>query len=92
MQEGIASLSAKVNVLDLNSIEAIDQKLGSLVSKMDAVVEKRGGPQQAEIETKVNELYVSLKKVEALSQSLLPLADRLAALNSLHQEGKKNLN
>jgi len=51
--EGIEELTARTNLLNLATIDSIDTKLAGLISKMDSLSEKRGGPQQIELESKV---------------------------------------
>ncbi|KAK6620293.1 hypothetical protein RUM44_006694 [Polyplax serrata] len=94
ISEAAREISAKVNLLDSSQVDKIDGRLGAVLAKMDAIADKKGGQESVEQERKINDLYDSLGKTDALNQSVKPVMDRLIALNALHVEAgefKKSL-
>lgn len=98
LAESSRIIASKVTLLNTGQLEAIDARMSSLVAKMDQVAERTAaitGSADVERDNKIRELYELAKTADEMSQLLPQAVDRMAALESLHQQSSnfvKSLN
>ncbi|CAH0384112.1 unnamed protein product [Bemisia tabaci] len=84
------SLNARVSMLDMTKLEAIELRLTALFRKLEQINEKAADvsrSEDTEREAKLQELYEFVKKSESVAQVLPQALNRMAALETIHQKG-----
>lgn len=86
VMDAVRQLSTKAALLQSEKIDAIEERLGSLGSKMDAIAEKSSGSaDEAKHDQKVTDLYDIAKRTEPVAEILPDIIERMQALESLHK-------
>ncbi|XP_037929267.1 dynactin subunit 2-like [Teleopsis dalmanni] len=84
--EAVRQLSTKAALLQPAQLDAIETRLGTLTSKMDAIAEKSSGStEDAKRDQKVCELYEIAKRTEPVAEILPDIIERMQALEALHK-------
>ncbi|KYN08367.1 PREDICTED: dynactin subunit 2 isoform X2 [Cyphomyrmex costatus] len=87
IMEAVQQLEAKASLLDVNQLDTIETRLGTLIYRMDSIAQKRATTEQeTEQEQKISEMYDIMKKMDAISQILPQTVERLLALSDIHQQ------
>ncbi|XP_011690007.1 PREDICTED: probable dynactin subunit 2 [Wasmannia auropunctata] len=87
VMEAVQQLEAKASLLDVNQLDTIETRLGTLIYRMDSIAQKRATTEQeSEQEQKISEMYEIMKKTDAISQILPQTVERLLALSDIHQQ------
>ncbi|XP_037817240.1 dynactin subunit 2 [Lucilia sericata] len=86
VMDAVRQLSTKAALLQSEKIDAIEERLGSLGTKMDAIAEKSSGSaDEAKRDQKVTDLYDIAKRTEPVAEILPDIIERMQALESLHK-------
>ncbi|XP_011169603.1 dynactin subunit 2 [Solenopsis invicta] len=87
IMEVVQQLEAKASLLDVNQLDTIETRLGTLIYRMDSIAHKKATTEQeSEQEQKISEMYEIMKKTDAISQVLPQTVERLLALSDIHQQ------
>ncbi|XP_012233285.1 dynactin subunit 2 [Linepithema humile] len=87
IMEAVQQLEAKSALLDVNQLDTIETRLGTLIYRMDSIAQKKAAAEQdSEQEQKISEMYEIMKKTDAISQILPQTVERLLALSDIHQQ------
>ncbi|XP_011136651.1 dynactin subunit 2 [Harpegnathos saltator] len=87
IMDAVQQLEAKASLLDVNQLDTIETRLGTLIYRMDSIAQKKAAvTQDSEQEQKIAEMYEIMKKTDAISQILPQTVNRLLALNEIHQQ------
>lgn len=73
--------------MDPGYIEQIENRLVFLHQCMQQVSDKKQQVEDADKQSKINELYELSKKVDELSTTLPQVVERLVSLKELHEQG-----
>lgn len=58
LSDAASEISGRMSLLDSAQLDKIDVKLGSILSKMDTLADKKGGPEMVEQEKKVRSTLI----------------------------------
>uniref|UniRef100_A0A1A9WWN9 Dynactin subunit 2 n=1 Tax=Glossina brevipalpis TaxID=37001 RepID=A0A1A9WWN9_9MUSC len=84
--DAVRQLSTKSAMLQAEKVESIESRLGSLITKMDAIAEKSSGSSEdAKRDQKIIELYDIAKRTEPVADVLSDIIERMQALEALHK-------
>uniref|UniRef100_A0A1A9Z4F8 Dynactin subunit 2 n=1 Tax=Glossina pallidipes TaxID=7398 RepID=A0A1A9Z4F8_GLOPL len=84
--DAVRQLSTKSAMLQAEKVECIESRLGSLITKMDAIAEKSSGSSEdAKRDQKIIELYNIAKRTEPVADVLADIIERMQALEALHK-------
>ena len=87
IMEAVQGLEAKTSLLDVNQLDTIETRLGTLIYRMDSIAQKKAAVEQdSEQEQKISEMYEIMKKTDAISQILPQTVERLLTLSDIHQQ------
>lgn len=87
IMEAVQQLEAKTALLDVNQLDTIETRLGTLIYRMDSIAQKKATTEQeSEQEQKISEMYEIMKKTDSISQILPQTVERLLALSDIHQQ------
>ncbi|KMQ92999.1 putative dynactin subunit 2-like protein [Lasius niger] len=87
IMEAVQGLEAKTSLLDVNQLDTIETRLGTLIYRMDSIAQKKAvAEQDSEQEQKISEMYEIMKKTDAISQILPQTVERLLTLSDIHQQ------
>lgn len=87
IMEAVQQLEAKATLLDVNQLDTIETRLGTLIYRMDSIAQKKATTEQeSEQEQKISEMYEIMKKTDSISQILPQTVERLLALSDIHQQ------
>ena len=87
----LSLLSARTALLDPSHLDHVEGRLAALHAKMNAVAEKKAVLEEQEKQSRVNELYETVQKVESVGKVLPAVVDRLESLQGLHDQGEEKL-
>ncbi|XP_064463339.1 dynactin subunit 2-like [Ornithodoros turicata] len=79
-------LSSKLFLLEAPNIEQVEARLLVLQQRLQQLSEKRVLQEDADRQSKVNELYELLRKADTLSDSLPRVVERLVCLQDIHEQ------
>ncbi|KAL6439419.1 hypothetical protein ACFW04_003928 [Cataglyphis niger] len=87
IMEAVQQLEAKASLLDVNQLDTIETRLGTLIYRMDSIAQKKATAEQdSEQEQKISEMYEIMKRTDAISQILPQTVERLLILSDIHQQ------
>ncbi|XP_076626679.1 dynactin subunit 2 [Colletes latitarsis] len=87
IMEAVQELGAKAAILDPHQLDIIENRLASLLHKMDNIAQKKTVLNlDSEQEQKILEMYEIVKQTESMSEVLPQTVNRLLALNTIHQQ------
>uniref|UniRef100_A0A8C5N4N2 Dynactin subunit 2 n=1 Tax=Leptobrachium leishanense TaxID=445787 RepID=A0A8C5N4N2_9ANUR len=79
-------LQAKVNMLDVTSLDQVEARLQSVLGKMNEIAKHKAAVEDADTENKVHQLYDIVQKWDTMSSTLPQVVQRLMALKQLHEQ------
>ncbi|XP_053987382.1 dynactin subunit 2 [Hylaeus volcanicus] len=87
VMEAVQELGAKAALLDTYQLDIIENRLASLIHRMDSIAQKKSTLSlDSEQEQKIAEMYEIMKQTETMSQMLPQTVNRMLALNTIHQQ------
>ncbi|CAB3378753.1 Hypothetical predicted protein [Cloeon dipterum] len=87
LSAAVQFLSRKATLLDSAQLDHIEGRLTALSTKMNQLVEQSSASKEEnEQDKKVSEMYDLIVKCEQLTAALPEIANRLAAVHSLHEQ------
>eukprot|EP00928_Gymnodinium_smaydae_P064882 TRINITY_DN48119_c0_g1_i1.p1 TRINITY_DN48119_c0_g1~~TRINITY_DN48119_c0_g1_i1.p1 ORF type:complete len:383 (-),score=111.76 TRINITY_DN48119_c0_g1_i1:66-1214(-) len=90
LHTAVGELHKRVSLLDANKMEAINQRVKTVMSDVDRLLEKKTELENAarndEVDQKVSELYSFCHRWHAASSSLPTIVARLRSLQVLHEQ------
>ncbi|KAM9321304.1 dynactin subunit 2 [Gastrophryne carolinensis] len=86
LMESIEILQAKVNMLDVSSLDQVEARLQSVLGKMNEIAKHKAAVEDADKESKVHQLFDTVQKWESMSGTLPQVVQRLVALKQLHEQ------
>lgn len=78
-----------MSLLDNSALEQVEHRLQIVNQRLTQLNEKKNLFEDQEKLNRINELYQMVVKWKDASSSVPSIVERLAALNDLHQKGKK---
>ncbi|XP_078545098.1 dynactin subunit 2 isoform X2 [Lissotriton helveticus] len=85
-QETVELLQAKVNTLDIASLDLVEARLQSVLGKMNEIAKQKGAIEDADNQSKVQQLYEVVQKWDSMSATLPLVVQRLMAVKQLHEQ------
>ena len=82
----VTALSSRLSLLDPGHLDHIEGRLHQVHTRMNQIQEKKQAIEDADKQSKIAELYESMKKTEALCSSVPAVMERLMALEGLHEQ------
>ncbi|XP_063283551.1 dynactin subunit 2 [Pelobates fuscus] len=79
-------LQAKVNMLDVASLDQVEARLQSVLGKMNEIAKHKAAVEDADTESKVHQLYDIVQKWDSMSSTLPQVVQRLVTLKQLHEQ------
>lgn len=92
MVQSIEKLMANACLLDSSQLDILENKVSSLLGKMDSVQKKSLTSQETKYEKTILELYDLVKEYENSSQTLPQTVDRMLSLSGLHSKAAEFFN
>ncbi|XP_053311735.1 dynactin subunit 2 [Spea bombifrons] len=86
LMETVEILQAKVNMLDVASLDQVEARLQSVLGKMNEIAKHKAAIEDADTESKVHKLYDVVQKWDSMSNTLPQVVQRLVALKQLHEQ------
>ncbi|CAJ0954393.1 unnamed protein product, partial [Ranitomeya imitator] len=86
-QDTVEILQAKVNMLDVASLDQVEARLQSVLGKMNEIAKHKAAVEDADTESKVHQLYDIVQKWDSMSGTLPQVVQRLVTLKQLHEQG-----
>uniref|UniRef100_A0A1A9WZF9 Uncharacterized protein n=1 Tax=Glossina brevipalpis TaxID=37001 RepID=A0A1A9WZF9_9MUSC len=84
--DAVRQLSTKSAMLQAEKVEFIESRLGSLITKIDAIAKKSSGSSEdAKRDQKIIELYDIAKRTEPVADVLSDIIERMHGLEALHK-------
>ncbi|XP_069509694.1 dynactin subunit 2 isoform X2 [Ambystoma mexicanum] len=84
--ETVELLQAKVNTLDMASLDLVEARLQSVLGKMNEIAKHKGTIEDADTQSKVHQLYEVVQKWDSMSTTLPQVVQRLVAVKQLHEQ------
>ncbi|XP_078545099.1 dynactin subunit 2 isoform X3 [Lissotriton helveticus] len=84
--ETVELLQAKVNTLDIASLDLVEARLQSVLGKMNEIAKQKGAIEDADNQSKVQQLYEVVQKWDSMSATLPLVVQRLMAVKQLHEQ------
>ncbi|CAF1177352.1 unnamed protein product, partial [Didymodactylos carnosus] len=78
-------LSNRFNVLEQQNLDHIEMKLSNVLTRLNAINEKKALVDDQDRQSKATELFDMMSRWENMAASLPAIEERLVVLNSLHQ-------
>ncbi|XP_076288731.1 dynactin subunit 2 [Lasioglossum baleicum] len=87
VMDAVQQLGAKAALLDTFQLDIIENRLASVIHRMDNIAQKKAAlALDTEQEQKISEMYEIMKQTETMSQILPQTVNRMLALNTIHQQ------
>lgn len=86
LMDTVEILQAKVNLLDVASLDQVEARLQSVLGKMNEIAKHKAAIEDADTESKVHQLYDIVQKWDSMSGTLPQVVQRLVTLKQLHQQ------
>ncbi|KAM8975937.1 dynactin subunit 2 isoform 2-T2 [Pelodytes ibericus] len=86
LMDTVEILQAKVNVLDVASLDQVEARLQSVLGKMNEIAKHKAAIEDADTESKVHHLYDIVQKWDSMSNTLPQVVQRLVTLKQLHEQ------
>ncbi|XP_076674713.1 dynactin subunit 2 [Andrena cerasifolii] len=87
VMEAVQELGAKASLLDTYQLDIIENRLASVIHRMDTITQKKSAlTLDSEQEQKISEMYDVMKQTETMSEILPQTVNRMLALNAIHQQ------
>ncbi|KAM5180137.1 dynactin subunit 2 [Mantella aurantiaca] len=85
LMDTVEILQAKVNMLDVASLDQVEARLQSVLGKMNEIAKHKAAVEDADTESKVHQLFDIVQKWDSMSGTLPQVVQRLVALKQLHE-------
>jgi len=82
----LEQLTTRINLLDGTNIDHIDMKLANVLTRLNAINEKKTLVDEQDKQSKAVELFDMMSRWEKMAANLPIIQQRLIALNELHQQ------
>ncbi|XP_072263490.1 dynactin subunit 2 [Pyxicephalus adspersus] len=86
LMDTVEILQAKVNMLDVSSLDQVEARLQSVLGKMNEIAKHKAAVEDADTESKVHQLFDIVQKWDSMSGTLPQVVQRLVALKQLHEQ------
>ncbi|XP_073432919.1 dynactin subunit 2 [Dendrobates tinctorius] len=86
LMDTVEILQAKVNMLDVASLDQVEARLQSVLGKMNEIAKHKAAVEDADTESKVHQLYDIVQKWDSMSGTLPQVVQRLVKLKQLHEQ------
>ncbi|XP_063808421.1 dynactin subunit 2 [Pseudophryne corroboree] len=86
LMDTVEILQAKVNMLDVASLDQVEARLQSVLGKMNEIAKHKATIEDADTESKVHQLYDVVQKWDSMSGTLPQVVQRLVSLKQLHEQ------
>ncbi|PIO30855.1 hypothetical protein AB205_0182200 [Aquarana catesbeiana] len=86
LMDSVEILQAKVNMLDVASLDQVEARLQSVLGKMNEIAKHKAAVEDADTESKVHQLFDIVQKWDSMSGTLPQVVQRLVALKQLHEQ------
>ncbi|KAM3934049.1 dynactin subunit 2 isoform 1-T1 [Leptodactylus fuscus] len=86
LMDTVEILQAKVNLLDVASLDQVEARLQSVLGKMNEIAKHKAAVEDADTESKVHQLYDIVQKWDSMSGTLPQVVQRLVTLKQLHEQ------
>ncbi|KAM4701212.1 dynactin subunit 2 [Discoglossus pictus] len=86
LMDTVEILQAKVNMLDVASLDQVEARLQSVLGKMNEIAKNKAAIEDADTESKVHQLYDIVQKWDSMSNTLPQVVQRLVTLKQLHEQ------
>ncbi|XP_074598832.1 dynactin subunit 2 [Brevipalpus obovatus] len=86
LSDAVRSISARMSQLDATSIDQVDQRVGSLIRKLNQLAEKKSIMEEAQDKKKITEVYEMVSKLEKNMSIIVEVAARLNILSGIEEE------
>lgn len=86
LMNSVEILQAKVNMLDVASLDQVEARLQSVLGKMNEIAKHKAAVEDADTESKVHQLFDIVQKWDSMSGTLPQVVQRLVALKQLHEQ------
>ncbi|KAG9491585.1 dynactin subunit 2 [Eleutherodactylus coqui] len=86
LMDTVEILQAKVNMLDVASLDQVEARLQSVLGKMNEIAKHKAAIEDADTESKVHQLYDTVQKWDSMSGTLPQVVQRLVTLKQLHEQ------
>ncbi|KAM4797423.1 dynactin subunit 2 isoform 1-T2 [Rhinophrynus dorsalis] len=86
LMDTVEILQAKVNMLDVASLDQVEARLQSVLGKMNEIAKHKAAIEDADTESKVHQLYDTVQKWDSMSSTLPQVVQRLVTLKQLHEQ------
>ncbi|XP_040196845.1 dynactin subunit 2 isoform X2 [Rana temporaria] len=86
IMDSVEILQAKVNMLDVGSLDQVEARLQSVLGKMNEIAKHKAAVEDADTESKVHQLFDIVQKWDSMSGTLPQVVQRLVALKQLHEQ------
>ncbi|XP_073519408.1 dynactin subunit 2 [Phyllobates terribilis] len=86
LMDTVEILQAKVNMLDVASLDQVEARLQSVLGKMNEIAKHKAAVEDADTESKVHQLYDIVQKWDSMSGTLPQVVQRLVTLKQLHEQ------
>ncbi|CAF3387854.1 unnamed protein product [Rotaria sp. Silwood1] len=82
----LEQLTTRINLLDGTNVDHIDMKLANVLSRLNAINDKKTLVDEQDKQSKAVELFDMMSRWESMAASLPIIQQRLIALNELYQQ------
>ncbi|XP_030052473.1 dynactin subunit 2 isoform X2 [Microcaecilia unicolor] len=86
LMETVEILQAKVNALDMASLDLVEARLQSVLGKVNEIAKHKAAIEDAETQSKVHQLYDLVQKWDSMASTLPQIVQRLVSVKQLHEQ------
>ncbi|KAM3845817.1 dynactin subunit 2 [Vipera latastei] len=86
LMETVELLQAKVNSLDVATLDQVEARLQSVLGKVNEIAKHKATVEDADTQSKVHQLYALVQEWSPLASTLPELVQRLVAVRQLHEQ------
>nr|XP_061814401.1 dynactin subunit 2-like isoform X1 [Nerophis lumbriciformis] len=79
-------LQARVSALDSATLDQVEARLQSVLGKMNEIAKHKTAIEDADTQSKLSQLYDTVKKWEAMSTSVPQVVQRLTTVKEMHEQ------
>ncbi|XP_032066801.1 dynactin subunit 2 isoform X1 [Thamnophis elegans] len=86
LMETVELLQAKVNSLDVATLDQVEARLQSVLGKVNEIAKHKATVEDADTQSKVHQLYALVQEWSPLASTLPEVVQRLVAVRQLHEQ------
>nr|XP_017536305.1 dynactin subunit 2 isoform X2 [Manis javanica] len=86
LMETVELLQAKVSALDLAVLDQVEARLQSVLGKVNEIAKHKTSVEDADTQSKVNQLYETIQRWSPIASTLPHLVQRLVTIKQLHEQ------